>query len=76
MTETVRFDVPVLEASAAYAGDLGNTLNSLSGVEGVQIDRMSRMITVTYDPAYVSPERLRDVIRKSGYPLRDAGDLS
>jgi copper chaperone CopZ len=51
---------------------LENDISFVKGVKLVKLDVETAMLTVVYDPAKTSPEKIKVAVTKSGY---DADDL-
>ncbi|HVE79459.1 MAG TPA: heavy metal translocating P-type ATPase [Gemmatimonadaceae bacterium] len=64
--ETIRIPVSGMTCAACQAR-VQRTLQKQSGVADASVNLMMHSATVTYDPATVSPERLVDAIRATGY---------
>ena len=47
-------------------------LNFTKGVKSAKLDVKTKIVTVVYDPAKTSPEKLKEAISKGGY---DADDM-
>jgi Cu+-exporting ATPase len=64
---------------AACSGRVQRSLEQSPGVSRANVNLMTGAATVTYDPASTSPDRLVDVIRRTGYgaelPVTDAEEL-
>ncbi|WP_368660439.1 cation transporter, partial [uncultured Muribaculum sp.] len=54
---------------AACAGKVESVLNSLDGVKEAVANFASREASVEYDPDVITPERMRDAVRRYGYTL-------
>src|ERR671922_410601 len=52
---------------AACSARVQRTLERTPGVSGANVNLMTGSATVAYDPASVTPERLVDAIRETGY---------
>ena len=52
---------------AACSGKVQRTLETTPGVTGANVNLMTGTASVSYDPAAVSPERLVEIIRSTGY---------
>jgi Cu+-exporting ATPase len=65
-TETIRIPVSGMTC-AACSSRVQRTLQKQGGVADASVNLMMKTATVTYDPATVSPERLVDAIRETGY---------
>lgn len=48
---------------------LSENLSFLKGVKDLQISLADKTVTITYDPAKVSPEKFREIITKLGYTV-------
>lgn len=46
---------------------LSLALRTLSGVDDVQISLASGEVTIVYDPALVSPERIQEAVIRTGF---------
>ncbi|MFC7064036.1 copper chaperone CopZ [Halobacillus seohaensis] len=44
-----------------------DSLNTLEGVHGVEVDLASGKVDVTYDEAYVSKDMMKEAIEAQGY---------
>jgi Cu+-exporting ATPase len=64
--ETIRIPVSGMTCAACQSR-VQRTLQKQPGVADASVNLMMKSATVTFDPATVSPERLVDVIRKTGY---------
>ena len=51
-------------------GKVRDGLQSLEGVLEVQASAETRMVDVDFDPAIVSPERIKQALADAGYPVR------
>ena len=52
---------------AACSARIQRTLERTPGVSGANVNLMTGSATVTYDPAGITPERLVEAIRETGY---------
>lgn len=67
---TVKQTFPVLQMGcAACAARVENAVREAAGVEMAAVNFASAEITVAFDPAVITPEGIRDVVRKAGYDL-------
>jgi copper chaperone CopZ len=66
--QTVRLVISKLDGSGE-AGDLANTIIGISGVAGVSVDLGSHIVSIEYDPAFVSPKLVQQSIEGAGYPV-------
>jgi len=67
-TETRIF--PVLDMSCAVcANSVEKTIQSMEGVKEASVNFASATLSVTYDPAILTPEKMRDEVRTAGYDL-------
>jgi copper chaperone CopZ len=64
---TITFDVPTLYGDH-HALRVQALLSALPGVQTVLASTAQRRLSVTYDPAQLSPERLEAVLIENGYP--------
>ena len=64
--ETIRIPVSGMTCAACQSR-VQRTLQKQPGVADASVNLMMKSATVTFDPATVSPERLVDVIRETGY---------
>ena len=65
-TETVRIPVSGMTCAACQSR-VQRTLQKQPGVADASVNLMMKSATVTFDPAAVSPDRLVDAIRATGY---------
>src|SRR3712207_6762694 len=65
-TETIRIPVSGMTCAACQAR-VQRTLQKQPGVADASVNLMMQSATVTFDPQAVSPERLVDAIRATGY---------
>ena len=65
-TETIRIPVSGMTCAACQSR-VQRTLQKQPGVADASVNLMMRSATVTYDPVAVSPERLVEAIRGTGY---------
>ncbi len=66
--QTVEFVLSRLDGNPA-ANDLGNALTGISGVASITVDIPSHTVSVEYDPALVSPTKVKSSIEGAGYPI-------
>ncbi len=66
--DTADFVIPLLREERQIL-DLGNALMAITGVGAIRVDRPCHIISIEYDPAYLSPAMMRACITGSGYPL-------
>ena len=64
--ETIRIPVSGMTCAACQSR-VQRTLQKQAGVADATVNLMMKSATVTYDPAAVTPERLVETIRESGY---------
>src|SRR5688572_21878929 len=64
--ETIRIPVSGMTCAACQAR-VQRTLQRQAGVADASVNLMMHTATVTFDPAAVSPSRLVDAIRETGY---------
>ena len=68
--KTIKQTFPVLEMGcAACAGRVGKLISDVPGVVFADVNYASAMVTVEYDPAQTSPEKLREAVQSGGYDL-------
>jgi len=46
-----------------------NALAPLPGVHGVSVEVPAKQVRVSYDPRLISLDRMKEVLRKEGYPV-------
>ncbi|MDL2255819.1 heavy metal translocating P-type ATPase [Parabacteroides sp. OttesenSCG-928-K15] len=62
--------LPVLEMSCAVcANSVEQTVKDMPGVTDAAVNFAASTLSVTYDPAVVSPETMQEAVRKAGYDL-------
>lgn len=44
-------------------------VNQFAGVESVEADHTTKIITITYDPAQVDLANIEEALAKDGYPI-------
>ena len=67
---TIKKVFPVLQMGcAACANRVETTVKNAVGVASAAVNFASAELSVEYDPAVMSPEKLRDVVRNAGYDL-------
>ncbi|HEU5174785.1 MAG TPA: heavy metal-associated domain-containing protein, partial [Gemmatimonadaceae bacterium] len=64
--ETIRIPVSGMTC-AACSSRVQRTLQKQPGVADASVNLMMKTATITYDPAAVTPDRLVDAIRDTGY---------
>jgi P-type Cu+ transporter len=77
--DTARVSVPVTGMTcAACSSRVQRALERTAGVREASVNLMTRNAAIAYDPAAVTPARLVDVIRDTGYDaeLADAGQTA
>lgn len=61
---------PVLQMGcAACAARVENVVSRMSGVATAAVNFASAELSVEYDPAVTSPDKIRDAVRDAGYDL-------
>src|SRR5215208_74408 len=65
-TETIRIPLSGMTCAACSAR-VQRTLQKEAGVADASVNLMMKTATVSYDPGAVSPERLVEAIRDTGY---------
>src|SRR5687767_3279409 len=64
--ETIRIPVSGMTCAACQSR-VQRTLQKQAGVADATVNLMMKTATVTYDPAAITPDRLVDAIRDTGY---------
>lgn len=70
--ETVTFEVENMFCVSCRA-NIFKTLKKTDGVRRYDADLTARTVTVTYDPAVTTPEKMAEAIRKLGYAVKAPG---
>ncbi|MFC1918174.1 heavy metal translocating P-type ATPase [Chloroflexota bacterium] len=56
------------------AVNIETALNTLPGIDDIRVNFGTDRVTVRYDPAQISPERMREIVENSGYKLQIRSD--
>ncbi|MDQ3223415.1 MAG: heavy-metal-associated domain-containing protein, partial [Gemmatimonadota bacterium] len=64
--ETIRIPVSGMTCAACQSR-VQRTLQQHAGVADASVNLMMKSATVTYDPGAITPDRLVDAIRETGY---------
>ena len=70
--ETVTLEVENMLCVSCRA-NIFKTLKKTEGVRRYDADLAARTVTVTYDPAVTTPEKIAEAIRKLGYDVKAPG---
>ena len=68
MTEAAHMTVEGMSCNGC-SGKLQRALEAVNGVTGVDIVLDGGKVTVSYDPAHVSPAAFRDVVEDTGFDV-------
>jgi len=66
---TTRLTAPDISCEHCVA-TVKKTAGQFPGVESVEADAETKIITLTYDPAQVSLEKVEEALAEEGYPVR------
>ena len=70
MKDTVHKEYPVLEMScASCANNVEQTVGKLHGVGEAAVNFASNTLSVTFDPAAITPQQIRAAVQAAGYDL-------
>ena len=70
MKDTVHKEYPVLEMScASCANNVEQTVGKLHGVSEAAVNFASNTLSVTFDPAAITPQQIRAAVQAAGYDL-------
>jgi len=66
--DTLQLDVPTVHCTSCKL-NIEETLDELPGVDHSDVDLESKQVTVSFDPAAVTPSEIRTAIDQAGYPV-------
>jgi Cu+-exporting ATPase len=66
--ENTTFGVPSITCNVC-SGKIKDGLNGLEGIQSVNVDVMSKTVSVDYNPSQTSPQEIRKKVSSMGYEV-------